>query len=42
MALLIALSLMRPALPGGAGSEAAFVFDVSASMGAMDGAGNPA
>jgi len=37
MALLIALSMMRPALPGGGGSEAAFVFDVSASMGAMDG-----
>jgi hypothetical protein len=36
MALLIALSLMRPALPGGGGSEAAFVFDVSASMGAAD------
>jgi hypothetical protein len=36
MALLIALSLMRPALSGGAGSEAVFVFDVSASMGAMD------
>ncbi len=36
MALLLALALMRPALPGGGGSEAAFVFDVSASMGAMD------
>lgn len=40
LALLLVLSLMRPATPGGEAGELLFVFDLSASMQADDGNGS--